>query len=316
MNLKHASPVTKALSGAQPAPSRQQWHLSNGLYGFLLVLPALLIMLAVFIYPMAYSAYTSFRDFELTRPDKAEFNGLDNYRSVLQDDEFHAAFKNTVKYVGIAVPTEFTIGLILAMALATIERGRSILRTLLIIPMMLAPVAMGLMWKFMYNDELGIINHLLRALGSDRPPLWLADPHYSLYSIIAVEIWATIPIFILLLLAGLLSIPDEYYEAAKIDGASALASFRLITFPLLQPVILVALLLRGMDAFRVFDIVFVLTKGGPALHSDVLSYYVYRAAFVGRDFGEATAAAWIMILVLLACGLGLVGLMRRQGGSL
>jgi multiple sugar transport system permease protein len=175
---------------------------------------------------------------------------------------------------------------------------------------------MGLMWKFMYNDQLGVINHVLRELGDTRPPLWLADPERALTSVIVVEIWATVPIFILLLLAGLLSIPRELYEAATIDGAGALAAFRRITLPLLRPVILVALLLRGMDAFRVFDIIFVMTKGGPALRSDVLSYYVYRTAFVDRDFGEATAVSWIMILILLAGSLALIGLIRRRGGAL
>lgn len=289
----------------------RNWHISDGFYGFLLVIPALLIMAGVFIYPMGYSAYTSFRDFKLTRPNDAEFVGLDNYRATFESEEFHRALTNTVKYVAIAIPTEFVIGLILALALATIDVGRGVLRTLLIIPMMLAPVAMGLMWKFMYNDELGIISHLVREFGS-RPPLWLADPDWALYSIIFVEIWATVPVFVLLLLAGLLSIPDEYYEAARMDGANVLQSFGFITLPLLRPVILVALLLRGMDAFRVFDIVFVLTKGGPALRSDVLSYYVYRMAFVSRDFGEATAAAWIMIIILMLGGLALIGLIRRQ----
>jgi multiple sugar transport system permease protein len=316
VNAKNANSVLSALSGEESKPPSRWFYISNATYGFLLVLPALAIMLAIFIYPMVYSAYTSFRDFELTRPDRAEFIGLDNYREIVQDEEFQRALSNTIKYVAIAVPTEFVIGLMLAMALATIDRGRGVLRTLLIIPMMLAPVAMGLMWKFMYNNDLGIINYLLREFGVARPPLWLADPDYALYSIIIVEIWATVPIFILLLLAGLLSIPSEYYEAAKIDGASAFAAFRFITMPLLQPVIMVALLLRGMDAFRVFDIVYVLTKGGPALRSDVLSFYVYRAAFVGRDFGEATAAAWIMIIVLLLSGLALMRAMRRQGGSL
>jgi multiple sugar transport system permease protein len=288
---------------------------SDSTFGFLIVLPALLVMLAIFIYPMAYSAFTSLHNLDIAHSDRTEFVGLANYIKILQDEEFGRALRNTLVYVGVALPIEFCLGLIIALALATITRGRNILRTLLIIPMMLAPVAMGLMWKFMYNDELGIINHLLRSIGVNRPPLWLSDPEQALFSVIVVEVWATVPIFVLLLLAGLLSIPHDYYEAATIDGAGPIAIFFRVTLPLLKPVILVALLIRGMDAFRVFDIVYVLTKGGPALRSDVLSFYAYRAAFTNRDFGEATAAAWIMTAILLVAGLSLIRLMQRQGGT-
>lgn len=294
---------------------RTRFHLGDGGFGFLIVLPALVLMLVFFIYPLLFSAYTSFQNYNIAHPDETTFAGIGNYVKTLQSAEFQRALGNTVVYVGIALPVEFALGLILALALATITRGRNWLRTLLIIPMMLAPVAMGLMWKFMYNDELGIINHLLRSLGANRPPLWLTDPAVALVSVIIVEVWATVPVFVLLLLAGLLAIPQDYYEAATIDGAGGLASFRYVTLPLLRPVILVGLLIRGMDAFRVFDLVYVLTKGGPALRTDVLSYYVYRVAFTNRSFGEATAAAWIMALVLLVAGLVLIRLMRRTGSG-
>jgi multiple sugar transport system permease protein len=292
---------------------RSRFHLSDGSFGFLIVLPALILMLVFFIYPMLFSAYTSFQNYNIAHPDQTTFAGLGNYVKTLGSPDFQRALGNTVVYVSIALPVEFGLGLILALALATVTRGRNWLRTLLIIPMMLAPVAMALMWKFMYNDELGIINHLLRSLGSNRPPLWLTDPGIALFSVILVEVWATVPVFILLLLAGLLAIPQDYYEAATIDGAGALAAFRYVTLPLLRPVILVGLLIRGMDAFRVFDLIFVLTKGGPALRTDVLSFYVYRVAFTNRAFGEATAAAWIMAIILLVAGLILIRLMRRSG---
>jgi ABC-type sugar transport system permease subunit len=291
--------------------------LSNARFGFLLTVPALLVLLAIYIYPLLFSGQMSLQAFDMARPQDTHFVGLDNYVNMLQNQEFLRALRNTFTYAGIAVPIEFVLGLILALALSNIHVGRSLLRTLLVIPMMLAPTAMGLMWKFMYNDQLGVINAVIRQLGiADRPPLWLADANLALYSVVVVDIWATTPLIILLMLAGLLSIPNEYYEAARIDGAGPLRAFRHITLPLLRPVILVALLLRGMDAFRVFDVIYVMTKGGPAFRSDVLSFYAYRQAFTHRSLGDATATAWIMVLILLTAGLILITLMRRRGGSL
>jgi multiple sugar transport system permease protein len=217
-------------------------------------------------------------------------------------------------YTCVAVPLELAFGMALDLALAQITHGRGLIRMLLSIPMMLAPIALGLMWKFMYNDQFGVINYLLRRTTvMDRPPLWLSDPKIALYSVITVDIWATTPVVVLLLLAGLLSIPGEYYEAARIDGGGAISNFWYITLPLLKPAILVTLLLRGMDAFRVFDVVYVLTKGGPAFKTDVLSYLAYRLAFTERSIGESTALAWIMTFILLIAGVTLLWLMKRQG---
>ncbi len=307
------SMATQTTDMPRPAAKpTSRFHMSDGWFGFTITIPALLIMLVVFIFPLLFSLYTSLHRFEITRPDRTRFIGLENYATILQDSDFQRALGNTLIYVVVAVPIEFAIGLVLALALATITRGRGMFRTLLVIPQMLAPAVMALMWKFMYNDELGIINHLLREFGVNRPPLWLTDTPLALFSIIIVEIWATVPIFVLLLLAGLLSIPQEYYEAAAIDGGTPLAIFRHVTLPLLQPVILVALLIRGMDAFRVFDLVYVLTGGGPALRTDVLSYFVFRTAFTDRDFGLASAAAWIVSIILLVGGLSLIRVMRRR----
>lgn len=304
----HASPSHTRL--------RTSWWLSNAAFGFLIVLPALMVLGVFFVYPMLYSSYMSFHFFDLAKPQQFRFVGLENYVQILQNEEFHRALFNTFLYAGLAVPLEFVLGLLLALALANIQVGRSLFRTLLIIPMMLAPVAMGLMWKFMYNNEFGIINFVLKSLGVNSPPLWLADPNLALYSVIVVDIWATTPLIVLLMLAGLLSIPHEFYEAATIDGAGILSVFRHITLPLLQPVILVALLIRGMDAFRVFDVIFVMTKGGPAMRSDVLSFFAYRQAFTHRQIGDATATAWLMTLMLLAGGFLLIRAVRRQGGAL
>ena len=297
--------------------ARKTRRLSNASFGLAIAVPALVVLLLVLIYPLLYSAYMSLHEFKLSRPQDFHFVGVANYIETIQSKEFQRALGNTLTYAGLAVPIEFLLGLVIALALANIERGRGLLRMAITLPMMLAPVVMGLMWKFMYNDKLGIINHLIRELNiMDRPPLWLADPNLALLSIIAVDIWATTPLIVLLLLAGLLSIPKEYYEAAEMDGANAWLGFRHITLPLLQPVILVALLLRGMDAFRVFDVVYIMTKGGPAMRSDVLSFYSYRTAFTSLSVGHASAVAWIMTLVLMRAAVLLIRAMRREGANL
>ncbi|MGL4649053.1 MAG: carbohydrate ABC transporter permease [Caldilineaceae bacterium] len=316
MTAASQAPEQSSSMPVQVQPERRKFHLSNGAFGLLLAAPAFLILLAVYIYPLMYSAYMSLHDFYLARPKAFAFVGLENYISLVQDPEFLRALRNTLVYAGVAVPLEFLFGLILALALANITAGRGVVRMLLMLPMMLAPIVMGLMWKFMYNDQFGIINWAIKALGiSDRPPLWLADPDLALFSIIIVDVWATTPMIIILLLAGILSIPTELYEAADIDGATFWDRFRRITLPLLQPVILVALLLRGMDAFRVFDVVYVMTKGGPAMRSDVLSFFAYRTAFTELSIGRASAVAWIMTAILLFFAVILIRALRRQGAG-
>ena len=183
----------------------------------------------------------------------------------------------------------------------------------LIIPQFLAPLAMGFIWKFMYNNDLGIINFVLRNIGIDRPPLWIADPAISLYSCIIVEIWACVPIFMLLLSAGLTTLSTEIIDAAKIDGANAYHRFRYIILPHLKPIILVTLLIRGMDSFRIFDLIYGLTQGGPAMSSDVLSLYMYRSGMLDRQFGFAASAGWIMVFMMLIASYILIKTMYRDG---
>jgi multiple sugar transport system permease protein len=288
-------------------------RLSNGQFGFLLTAPLLTVLAGIVLYPLAYAFWTSFQSFRLSRPDRMSFTGWDNYLWVLRDDQFHLALRNSFIYTGVAVPLELVIGLVISLALMSITIGRGLARTLIVIPMMLAPVAMGLMWKFLYNDQLGLINHTIRSLGlSDTGIPWLTDPSLALFSVIAVEIWATTPIMVILLAAGLSTIPQELYEAGRIDGASGVQNFRYVTLPLLQPIILVALLLRGMDAFRVFDLIYILTQGGPANRTDVLSYYLYRLNFVNLNVGRASAGAFLMLLLLTIMALVLMKFLKQE----
>ena len=290
-------------------PSRRR-QLSDAIFGALLTSPLLVIMLGIVGYPLAHALLASFQRFRLTDPTNIYFVGLENYRYVLSDPQFWVALRNTLLYAGIAVPLELCLGLLIAMALNKMLRGARLVRTILILPIMLAPVVMGLMWKFMFNDQLGIINHLIRLTSLDAHILWLADPRLAFASLLIVEVWAATPIMVILLSAGLTTIPAELYEAAEIDGATRWQRFVNVTWPMLQPVILVSLLLRGMDAFRVFDIVFVLTQGGPANSTDVLSYYAYRTIFQAMDVGGSSAVSMMMLVVLATLGILLIRRMR------
>jgi len=309
--MNPASLSSPPVARSWPAP-RGRSRLGDRAFGFLLTSPLLVLMAGIIAYPLAYAVMASFQNFRLTsRPGTIRFIGLDNYIWALGDPQFWIALRNTLLYAGIAVPAELALGLLIALALRNLTRGAGIARTILIMPMMLAPIAMGLMWKFMFNDQLGIINHLLKLAGLSGGILWLSQPVTAFVSLLIVEIWATTPIMVILLSAGLTTIPQELYDAAKIDGAGRWQRFWNVTWPLLQPVVLVALLLRGMDAFRVFDIVYILTQGGPANSTDVLSYYAYRLNFESMDVGRASAVSVMMLVALAAAGLILINRMRR-----
>ncbi len=282
-------------------------------FALTLLTPLFLILAVVSLYPLFYSLWASFQGFRLSRPNDIGFNGLTNYFEIFRDEDFYNALINSLTYTFVAVPLEMILGLGIALALAKISIGRDLARTLIVIPMMLAPIVMGLMWKFMYNDQLGIINYTLRSLGIIQGSIgWLTDTRYALGSLIFVEIWATTPFMVILLGAGLTTIPNELYEAAKIDGATSWQRFTKITLPMLRPIILVALLIRGMDAFRVFDLVYTLTQGGPADATDVLSYYLYRLTFTQLDVGMASAGSFVMLSVLVALGVFLIRWLRRE----
>ena len=286
---------------------------SSSAFGAVIILPGVLLLLLVQLYPLLYSLFISFHDYRLLRPELTEFVWLKNYIDIFSDAEFLNALSNTAIYVGLAIPIELMIGFVLALAIEKITRGKNLIRALLIVPQFMAPIAMGFVWRFLYNDEFGLINFMLREIGIERPPLWLADPDIALYSCIIVEIWATVPIFMLLLSAGMASISSELIDAAKIDGANAIHRVRFIILPHLKPIILVALLIRGMDAFRVFDVVYSLTGGGPALSTDVLSLYLYRTAMLDRQFGDGASAAWIMMIMMLIASYVLIRTMYREG---
>ena len=259
---------------------------------FLLLAPALAVLLSLSIYPLIYSITIS-----LQRETSAGVVwGLGNFSRLLSDSFFLSAMAHTLVYAFGALTCEFLIGLGLALLLDQQIRGRGLFRASLLIPMMLPSVVVGVIWRLMLNPDFGAVNGVLKQVGLNTESLtWTASPRLAMLSVILVDVWQWTPFVFLVLLAGLQAIPQEPYEAALIDGSSRWQTFWHVTLPLLKPSILIVLLLRTMDLLRVFDQIFILTEGGPGLATETISLYIYRTAFRFFDFGYAAAMSFVLL---------------------
>ncbi|MFY9609415.1 MAG: sugar ABC transporter permease [Blastocatellia bacterium] len=276
---------------------------------YLLIAPTVMVLLALSIYPLLYSIKVGFQ----TGTGEAAQWSLGNLTRLAADGFFLSALGHTVIYAVVALTFEFLLGLGLAVLLDRSVRGRSMFRAALLIPMMIPPVVVGVVWRLMLNADFGAINGTLKSLGVNTEALtWTASPKLALASVIAVDIWQWTPFMFLVLLAGLQAIPQEPYEAAKIDGASKWQTFRHVSYPLLKPAILVALLLRTMDLLRVFDQIFILTEGGPGFATETVSLYIYRAAFRFFDFGYAAAMSFVLLALTNVISIGYIKLLQGQ----
>jgi len=275
-----------------------------------LIFPGMAVITAVLIYPLAYSFYISFFDYRLARTE-VPFVGFGNYSSAITNYAFHTALIQNVAYSLICLIIEFLLGMGLALLLNIRFKGRGLVRALFLLPMLTAPILAGFNWRWILNDSFGVINQLLNTFGS-QPVGWLVTPNNARFSIILATIWQGIPFVMLLLLAGLQALPVEPYEAAIVDGASSLQRFRFITLPLLKPVIVVVLALRIIDLFRVFDVIYIMTLGGPGRATELLPYYIYRTAFSESRMGYASAISWMTMIITLLFLIPLFKLERSE----
>ncbi len=262
--------------------------------------PAVIYLLGFSIYPLVYSLQVSFT---LTTAGPAPFT-LANFRRLLEDRLFFTSLAQTAVYTLVALVVELLLGLALALlvdwGLRTGVRMAKPARALLLVPMLLPPVVVAVIWRLIYNPDFGVLNGTLKSLGVNTARLtWTSGEGTALMSVILVDVWQWTPFMFLLLLAGLQALPVEPFEAARVDGASPLATFRLLTLPLLKPVILVALLLRTMDLLRVFDQIFILTQGGPGFATETASLFIYRTAFRFYDFGYAAVLSFVVLAFTL-----------------
>lgn len=261
-------------------------------------LPAAVFMILFFVYPM----FLLFKNSFLEDDQPYGFVGFEHYSNALTSQTFYRSLLNTFEFVIGAVTVELLLGMVLALLLSTGFKGSNYIRTLLLSPLMISPLVAGLIWKFMLNDQFGILNSFLYKLGFISTPqsiLWLSDSKYALLSCMIADIWLTTPFMMLVLLAGIQGIPESLYEAARIDGTNKVQSFWHITLPSLKPVILVAVAIRMIDAARSFDIIWVMTQGGPNNASSLVSTDIYKAIARYNQEGYSSAMAIIFMIILL-----------------
>jgi len=270
---------------------------------WLLVLPAVGILLFIGAFPFIFSLGISFGQWPRFPSMPFQWVGLTNYVKVLRDPTFLNSVVVTLKYIAWAVGLQFLIGFALALALLNLPKGRKIICSYLLIPSTLAPVVVGIIWLLIFSTNYGPLNFILSRLGIE-PVDWLGSPDTALTTIIVADIWEWSPFIMIILLSGLVSLPTDPFEAAKIDGASPLQTFFYITLPLLKPIILIAVVLRTIDAVKIFGLVDVMTKGGPGGATKVITYFIYNQAFKYWSLSYAAAITFfimpaMMVLVLI-----------------
>ncbi len=262
-----------------------------------LLAPTALFVVAMTIVPLGYSVLTSLHDSPLGQAPA--FVGLQNYRNLISDANFRGSLETTLVFTIAATGIEFVLGLALALLLKEEFSFQGIIRSSLIVPMAIAPVVVGIIWRLLYNADVGLFSFAVQAL-TGRSVSVLSSTTLALPALILVDVWEWTPFMFLLLLAGIQSLPQEPFEAARVDGASVWNIFFHLTMPMLRPVIVVALLIRALDAFTVFDQVFVLTQGGPGTATEVATLMVYKTAFRFSQFGYAASmAVALLVLVML-----------------
>lgn len=256
--------------------------------------------LAVFVgVPMVLSVVFGF--FQISGFGQYEFVGFDNYRRMFADPLFFGSLRTTLLYVVALIPLLFVVSLALALLVKQKVPLIGVYRTLFFVPHVVSVVVLALMWRFLLGDQTGLLNRALTAVGLPAQS-WLGDPDLALAAVVVITVWALMGYYMVIFLAGLQEIPAEYYEAARIDGASAWASFRTITWPLLKPTSFFVLLVSTVAAVTGgFDLIYILTKGGPANGTSVVIFYIYQQAFQFGEYGYAAAMGTFLVLIMLAC---------------
>ncbi|MCC7368057.1 MAG: sugar ABC transporter permease [Chloroflexi bacterium] len=304
--------ATHPLDRAGQARSTRDWSIPDRWLAHLLLWPAFLTLFGVFAYPLAYSFWLSLHVYNLTRPPV--FNGIDNYLLIVQDMRVWESFAVSVQFAAISLALQLVFGFGIALLLARVVLFRGLIRTIIIIPLMLTPVVLGLNWKLMLNLDWGIINYFLRLLGFSAVN-FVNNPSTAMASLILVDVWHTTSFTVLVLSAGLASLPDEPFEAASIDGASGWQKLWYLTLPLLRPLFLVIILFRSYELIRVYDIIFAVTGGGPGRVTETISFHIFSRMFQGFQLGYASAISYVLFAVCLAWSILIIKTVGTHGAA-
>src|SRR5215213_10563307 len=279
----------------------------------LLLLPSVGFLLLMTIFPTIYSLWMSTQQYNLSRPDLAHFVGLRNYGQLLSDDIFWKAVRITLTFSVSVLVLQFLIGFFIANLFDRERRGMNLLRTLFIIPVFASPVALGLTWRYMYQPGYGLINYLLESVGLPRVN-WLASTEWALPAVIVAAVWQWTPFVALILLAGMQSISPEITEAAELDGLTRFQYLWRIVLPLLTPIIVVVGLIRLIDALKTFDLIYIITRGGPGTATYTLPLHAYGTGFASVLMGPSAATAWVVVIVINICAVVFLWLLGREQG--
>lgn len=282
-------------------PRRGARELNDRVYKWILLLPAVVVVLGLSIFPMLVTLTASFTDWHLFNKDAPiNFVGPANWITVFTSPFFLITARNTIVFMVLAVPCEYLIGLTVALALNYATVGQKFFRVFFLMPLMISPIAVSVViGRMFFNEDIGPLNDLLYRAGLPTVR-WLTDPAIAMLSIVAIDVWQTTAFMVIMLLAGLQSLPQEPYEAAIVDGASTWQRFRYITFPLLVPYSVTAVLIRGLDAFKVVDIIRVVTGGGPGQATESVTLAVYDLGVKGGDIAQGSAAAYGLLIIMMS----------------
>lgn len=295
-----------------PRKRSKPWPETRAAAAFLA--PAALVIFLVVVVPLARAAWMSLFDIELTNPGVEPFVGLGNYITQLTSGAFWDSVNKALFFTVVTTALELSLGVGLAMLMDQPMRLRWLLRSLIILPWALPTIVNALMWRWIDQGSYGSLNALLTQLGLIRDYVpWLSQETTAMWMVIIADVWKMTPFCAILILAGLQGIDRELFEAARVDGAGALAIFRRIILPLLTPIILIVLVLRTMEAFKVFDIIWIMTGGGPASSTQTVAIYAYRTAYQSYDFGQGAALGYIIAIAIMLLATVYLWLLRRTG---
>ncbi|TIW29533.1 MAG: sugar ABC transporter permease [Mesorhizobium sp.] len=267
--------------------------------GMVLLAPTMIIMTVVGLFPLLHSLYMSITGYRPADPDKFQgFVGLGNYADAVTDAQFLHSILLTLLFTVLSVGLSLTFAILLALLFNLRLRGFTVLRTIIIVPMLITPIAVGITWRIMMMPDLGVLNYVLSLAGIPPQP-WAGEKASAMASMVLVDVWQWTPFMFLIIFAGLSALPKSPFEAAAIDGASPVQTFFMVTLPMLKPVIVIASLLRIVDAIRTYDTVYIITRGGPDFATDLLSVYLARVNFRFFNLGYGAALSWITLLIIL-----------------